>query len=184
MFYDYENLCLDGEVWKDVVDWEEIYEVSNFGRVRAKEREMFYDRLTGLGIQKKMVYCKIRKPKLNKHTGYLMVGLNGKGKSKNVTVHSMVSKAFIENYEALGVGKGRCTNHKDGNKLNNNLENLEVINLADNVRHMFDNGLTTSNHRLEFEEKIYNSKAKFREQTGISEKKMKKMIEQGLIKVL
>ena len=180
MFYNYNELFLENEVWKDCVDWEEFYEISNFGRVKSKERKLFYEG----GTVARKITEKIRKPKLNKHTGYLMVGLNGKGKSQNVTVHSLVSKAFIENYESFGIGRGKCTNHKDGNKLNNNLENLEVINLAYTVRHMFNNGLTTSNHRLEFEEKIYNSKAKFREQTGISEKKMKKMIEQGFIKVL
>ena len=183
MFYDYENLCLENEIWKDVVGWEEFYQVSNFGRVRCKEREMFYDKNLGRGIEKKTVYSRIRKPKLNKHTGYLMVGLNGKGKSQNVTIHSMVTKTFIENYKSEGVGKGRCTNHKDGNKLNNNLENLEVIDIADNVRHMFKSGLTTSNHKLIYEGKEYYSKAEFRRSTKISERKMKKLIEEGVIKV-
>lgn len=184
MFYDYENLCLEGEVWKDVIGWEEFYQVSNLGRIKVKPRINYYDLNIGRGITHKKISEKIRKPKLNKHTGYLMVGLNGKGKSQNVTIHSMVSKAFIENYKSEGIGKGKCTNHKDGNKLNNVLENLEVISVADNVRHMFNNGLSTTNHKLEFEGKFYNSKSKFKEKTKISEKKMRKLIEQGLIKIL
>ena len=150
MYYDYDKLTLKGEVWKDVVGWEKFYQVSNLGRVKTKKRIMHYDRNRGCGIEKKTVYEKIRKPKLNKHTGYLMVGLNGKGKPKNVTIHSMVSKSFIENYPSQGKGKGKCTNHKDGNKLNNNLENLEVVTVAENVRHMFKNKLSTSNHVVKY----------------------------------
>ena len=184
MFYNYNELNLEGEIWKDVVGWEEFYQVSNLGRIKAKERVMYYDRNLGRGIEKKKVKEKIRKPKLNKHTGYLMVGLNCKGKAVNVTVHSMVAKAFIENYKAEGKGKGKCTNHKDGNKLNNCVENLEVIPIADNVRHMFNNGLTTSNHRVKYENVIYISKTDMRIKLKISEREQRKMIESGEIIVL
>jgi hypothetical protein len=180
MYYNTTDLCLGDEIWKDVVGWEEFYQVSNFGRVKAKERVMFYDRNRGCGIEKKTVYERIRKPKFNKHTGYLMVGLNGKGKSVNVTVHSMVAKAFIFNYIGEGKGKGLCTNHKDGNKLNNNLENLEVIKIADNVRHMFNNGLTTSNHKIKYNGVEYFSKAEMRRRLNISWEKQIKLIAEGL----
>lgn len=143
-----DNLCLEGEIWKDVIGWEDLYEVSSLGRIRTKYRIIYYDKGMGRGIEPKTVQPRIRKQKLNKHTGYLMVGLNGKGKSKNITVHSMVAHAFIQYYEPQGIGKGYCTNHKDGNKLNNKVDNLEVILLEDNVRHMFRTGLSTSNHRV------------------------------------
>jgi len=184
MFYDYENLCLENEIWKDVVDWEDFYQVSNFGRIRCKEREMFYDRMTGLGIQKKMVYSRIRKPKLNKHTGYLMVGLNGKGKSQNVTIHSMVAKSFIGNYYSVKEGKKLCVNHKDGNKLNNNLENLEITTMKENVNHAFKTGLHTNNHKIMYKGEEYYSKTEMRRVLKISEKQQNRMIENGLIKVL
>ena len=180
MFYNYNELFLENEVWKDCVDWEEFYEISNFGRVKSKERKLFYEG----GTVARKITEKIRKPKLNKHTGYLMVGLNGKGKSQNVTVHSLVSKAFIENYESFGIGRGKCTNHKDGNKLNNNLENLEVITVKENIKHMFENGLNCSVHSVEYEGIFYYSKAEMRRKLKISERKQNKMIEQGLIKVL
>lgn len=180
MYYDYENLCLENEIWKDVIDWEEFYQVSNFGRIKCKQREMFYDKNLGRGIEKKTVYEKIRKPKLNKHTGYLMVGLNGKGKSKNVTIHSMVAKSFIYNYIGEGIGKGLCTNHIDGNKLNNFVENLEVISMADNIRHAFSIGLSTSNHKIEYNGVLYNSKTSMRKELKISEFSQNKLIEDGL----
>ena len=146
MFYNYCDLCLENEVWKDVVGWEEFYQVSNLGRVKAKARINYYDLNLGKGVQPKKISEKIRKPKLNKHTGYLMVGLNGKGKSKNITIHSMVSRAFIKNYD-----KGYTTNHKDGNKINNNLDNLEVITFKENSIHAFKIGLRNDNQTV-----IYN----------------------------
>lgn len=177
-------LCLDGEEWKDVIGWEDLYEVSNLGRIRTKYRIMYYDRNLGRGLEKKTVYPRIRKQKLNKHTGYLMVGLNGKGKSVNVTVHSMVAHAFIQYYKPEGIGKGYCTNHKDGNKLNNKVENLEVIPLADNVRHMFNTGLSTTNHRIKYKDEIYISKTHFKKILGISDFKLSKMIENKEVEVL
>ena len=184
MYYNTEDLCLDGEVWKDVVDWEEFYQISNMGRVKAKKRVMFYDRGRGCGIEKKTVYERIRKPKLNKHTGYLMVGLNGKGKPENVTIHSMVARAFVLDYKGEGIGKGMCTNHKDGDKLNNTPENLEVIKIADNVRHMFRNNLSTTNHKIKYDGIEYYSKAEMRKQLNISERKQNKLIKDGLAVVI
>lgn len=172
------------EIWRDVIGWEEFYQVSNLGRIKAKERVMYYDRNLGRGIEKKTVYEKIRKPKLNKHIGYLMVGLNGKGKSVNVTVHSMVARAFIENYKSEGRGKGKSVNHKDGNKLNNCSENLEVISVKDNIRHAFKNNLVPSAHRVKYENVIYFSKAEMRRRLKISEKKQNRMIKEGLIEVV
>ena len=184
MFYNYYDLCLENEEWKDVVDWEEFYQVSNFGRIKAKERINYYDSNLGRGVQPKKISEKIRKPKLNKHTGYLMVGLNGRGKSQNVTIHSMVTKAFIGNYTSYGQGKGNCSNHKDGNKLNNFAENLEIITAKENIKHMFENGLTCITHSVEYEGIFYYSKTEMRRKLKISERKQNKMIEQGLIKVL
>ena len=178
-FYNYEDLCLEGEIWKDVIDWEEFYQVSNFGRVKAKERIMYYDRNLGRGIEKKTVYEKIRKPKFNKHTGYLMVGLNGKGKSINVTIHSMVAKAFIENYKGEGKGKGKCTNHKDGNKLNNKVDNLEVVTQKENLRHAFNKELIKTSHKVMYNGTIYNSKTIMRKELKMSEKLQNKLIEIG-----
>lgn len=182
-FYNYKDLNLIGEDWRDVVGYEEIYEVSNFGRIRTKFRVMYYDRNLGRGVEKKTVYPKIRKPKLNKHTGYLMVGMNGKGRSANVTIHSMVARAFIENYKPEGIGRGKCVNHKDGNKLNNNLENLEVVTVKSNIQHAFKIGLGCS-HKVKYRGVFYYSKAELRRVNEMTEKKMKRLIENGEIEIV
>lgn len=108
-----------------------------------------------------------------------MVGLNGKGKSKNVTVHSMVAHAFIKYYPPEGRGKGYCTNHIDGNKLNNHVSNLEVIPIEDNVRHMFKTGLSTTNHKVMYKGVVYYSKAELMRSEKISERALNKLIMKG-----
>jgi len=165
------------EEWRDVIGWEEFYEISSIGRVKCKQRVMYYDRNLGRGIEKKTVYEKIRKQKLNKHTGYMVVGLNGKGLSTNVTIHSMVARAFIKNYISKGRGKGSCTNHKDGNKLNNSVENLEVISFGDNIRHAFTTGLSSS-HPVTYKGVYYYSKTEMRRVVGVGESRQKKMLEE------
>ena len=66
-------LCLPNEEWRDVVGYESLYEVSNMGRIRTKYRVMYYDKGLGRGVESKTVNVRIRKQKLNKHTGYLIV---------------------------------------------------------------------------------------------------------------
>lgn len=175
-------LCLPNEEWRDVVGYEHLYEVSNKGRIRTKYRVMYYDRGLGRGIEPKTVNVRIRKQKLNKHTGYLMVALNVNGSAINKTVHSMVAHAFHEYYEPKGIGKGKCTNHIDGNKLNNCAENLEVIDLADNVRHMFDTRLCKTACRVKYNGITYRSKAVIKKELGISDSILKKLISKGEIK--
>ena len=158
--------------------------VSNFGRVKAKYRVMYYDRNLGRGLEKKTVYEKIRKPKINKHTGYLMVGLNGKGVSTNVTIHSMVARAFIENYTSQGRGQGKSVNHKDGDKLNNVVENLEVVSVKENNKHAFENNLMSSCHAVKYKGVVYYSKAEMRRRCNISKHKQQILIKNGEIELI
>lgn len=104
---------LDGEIWKDVDGYGGFYEVSNLGRVRSKER-----------ITEIQPYCHItRKPKILKaqfNGSYYRVVISTDGKSRQVLIHRLVAEAFIPNPEGLPQ-----VNHKDENKKNNNVENLE-----------------------------------------------------------
>lgn len=94
------------EFWKDVKGYEGLYQVSNEGRVKS----LNYKR-TG----KEKILC----PK--KHNkGYLQIQLMNGDKNKTYTIHRLVAEAFIENPDNLP-----CVNHKDENKKNNNVENLE-----------------------------------------------------------
>lgn len=75
------------------------------------------------------------KPYKNIH-GYLSVKLWIKGKTKNVQVHRVVAKAFIENKNNYP-----CVNHIDGDKTNNSITNLEWCSYSQNSRHAYKIGL-------------------------------------------
>lgn len=95
------------EIWKDIKGYEGLYQVSNMGNVKSLNY-----RHTGEE--------KIRKPKVDRY-GYLRVNLYKNGKCKMLTVHRLVLMTFapINNMDKLEV------NHKDENKQNNCLSNLE-----------------------------------------------------------
>lgn len=163
------------EIWKDVVGWEGYYLVSNLGNVKSKKRVMFYKFGKNKEKKEKTVKENIRKQKLNKCTGYYMINLNKDGKMKCETVHSMVAKAFIGLYK-----KGYSVNHKDGNKLNNNLENLEIITHQENCFHAFKTNLKSNNHKIKYNNVEYFSKTEMRKQLKMSELKQRKLIAEGL----
>lgn len=95
------------EVWKDIFGYEGLYKVSNLGNVKS------------LGNDKKRKE-KILKSYRNKCDGYLFVVLCKEGKRKNIYIHRLVVQAFLTNPDKLPQ-----VNHKDENKLNNNVSNLE-----------------------------------------------------------
>lgn len=137
------------EIWKKVVGFEELYEVSSMGRVRS------LDRLTPhINDTTRVIHSKVLKQQRNPR-GYLMVDLrplNG-GKRKNSTVHRLVAIAFIPNPE-----EKKCVNHIDGNKANNVLSNLEWATTMENNTHALTTGLTPSKKgSLHFNAKLNES---------------------------
>lgn len=101
------------EIWKPIPGYEGYYEVSNTGKIKSLTRTITDSngrQFTRQGQEKAL--------KLNE--GYYTVGLNKDGIKKLFTVHRLVALAFIPNPDNLP-----CVNHKDENKLNNNVDNLE-----------------------------------------------------------
>ena len=92
---------MDKIIWKDIPGYEGIYQVSNTGLVKSLPRQRAQER--------------ILKFEEEKH-GYLRVTLS----RKHFLVHKLVALCFIENPTNLP-----CINHKDENKKNNNVSNLE-----------------------------------------------------------
>lgn len=105
--------------WFDVVNYEGIYKVSNDGRIKSLKRNQ--EKILKAGINSR---------------GYLFVMLLKDGQAKAKTVHRLVAEAFIPKAD----GKN-FINHKDGNKLNNNVLNLEWVTQSENVKHAFETGL-------------------------------------------
>lgn len=112
------------EIWKEGLYWEGLYEVSNMGRVRNIQRWV-----KSKGPGKKFLPVVIRKPQLNRY-GYPVVCLNGKPKAVLKSIHRMVVEAFIG-----PIPDGMQVNHKDGNKENNHLDNLEICTGSQNQLH-------------------------------------------------
>lgn len=101
------------EIWKPIKGFEGYYEVSTNGRVRSVDRIIHYS-------NGKVVYYQGKIISQSNRVGYLRVDLNKDGKHKSYNVHRLVAEAFLENPNNL-----QCVNHKDENKQNNNINNLE-----------------------------------------------------------
>ena len=103
------------EIWKSVKGYEDYYSVSNLGRVKSNDRQR-------LGIGGSIRNCKGKILKANPNqSGHLIVNLyDNEGRSKKALVHRLVAIAFIENPDNLP-----CINHKDEDKTNNCVDNLE-----------------------------------------------------------
>ena len=136
------------EEWRPVVGYEGLYEVSNTGRVRSVDR--FYYRLHK---------GKVLSPTKDRY-GYLTVTLNCNGKSKTIKIHRLVAQAFLPNPDNLPQ-----VNHKDEDKTNNNVTNLEWCDAKYNVNFgtrqeryrntMLEKGHWSGLSREEYEKKRY-----------------------------
>lgn len=114
------------EIWKDIVGYEGLYEVSSFGNVRSVDRTVFCNGKGGYTRKLKGQMIKIQKG----NNGYLSVVLSKDGKIKRYLVHRLVAEAFIPNPE----GK-ETVNHKDEDRYNNCVDNLEWMTKQDNCNY-------------------------------------------------
>ncbi len=102
------------EVWEDIEGYDGAYRVSNTGKVKSF----------------KMKYSprgNFLKPAIHSY-GYRKVTLRKDGKSKQVFLHRLVAETFIEKIQ-----RGMVINHKDENKANNRVDNLEIITSRENT---------------------------------------------------
>lgn len=121
---------LPGEIWKTIEDFPD-YEVSNLGRIKSSTRYVNHN-YGGIAIRE----ARLKKIYINS-VGYNAVGLMRDKKVNNVATHRLIAKAFIPNSE-----NKPQVNHKDGNKLNNSLDNLEWVTSYENIWHGINTGLT------------------------------------------
>lgn len=116
------------EIWKDILGYEGLYQISNIGRVKSVEREVKHVK----GVNK--VIEKI-KAQSTKDEGYKVVSLYKDNKGTSKYIHRLVAEAFIEN-----PFNKQTVNHIDFNKTNNIVTNLEWASYKENNRHSFDSG--------------------------------------------
>ncbi|WP_284108924.1 NUMOD4 domain-containing protein [Acinetobacter pittii] len=116
------------EIWKPIVGYEGIYEVSNLGCIKSLSRA------TTNKLQP-FVPERILKTRIGK-TGYEIVGLSKDGGQKTCKVHRLVASAFCDN----PLNKPHI-NHKNGLKTDNNSSNLEWVTASENALHALSLGL-------------------------------------------
>lgn len=138
-------------IWKPIKNYSEYYEISTDGRVRSFDR-IIYD--------KNGIRLRLNKSKeISSRNGlYKMVGLNKNRIQTQISIHRLVALAFLPNPE-----NKPQVNHIDGDKLNNNMYNLEWVTAKENVQHAFDKGLkkpTWLNKKLSKETKLKMSISK------------------------
>lgn len=135
------------EEWRDIEGYDGFYQISDKGRVKSIKRQRV---LSG----RKYIVNKEKILKPYKHNGgYLKINLCKDGKVKSFFIHRLILQAFKPTKEKLNV------NHIDGNKENNNLENLEWVTQKENVRHAYESGLNKTRRKVICLEtgKIYKS---------------------------
>lgn len=110
--------------WKDIVGYENEYQINQFGEIRT------------LKDSSKLKKYDVLKPQISKRNGYVYQMLYKNGKEKLLRVHRLVAMVFLPNPNNLPQ-----VNHKDGNKQNNSVDNLEWCEQSDNMKHAYKNGL-------------------------------------------
>lgn len=115
---------LPNEEWRDIPGYEGLYQVSNMGRVKSLDRT-----ITRSDNKVFFIPGKIRKPQLW-GAGYQMIRLVNNNIAKMFTIHRLVALAFIPNPNNLPY-----VNHKDENRCNNKLSNLEWCTHSYNINY-------------------------------------------------
>jgi hypothetical protein len=117
------------EIWKDIPNYEGFYQVSNLGNIKS----LHYNQQN---IEKILKQTK-------NSSGYYKVELYKNKKSKIFYVHRIVAMAFIPNPKNKSE-----VNHIDGNKLNNNVSNLEWNTISENQKHAIKHKLRSPSPML------------------------------------
>ena len=152
------------EEWRSIECYEGLYEVSNTGRVRSVDRYVKYSN-GQIHLHKGKVLSPVKS-----NLGYLLVSLCCNGKYKSISVHRLVAQAFIENPDNLPE-----INHKDEDKTNNSVDNLEFCDRSYNnnygsrkdkvrdtkIKNGYWTGLRSSLSKKEYNKKYYQDNREY-----------------------
>lgn len=111
------------EQWKDILNYEGIYQVSDLGRIKSLKRKVFNQGLNPFYSKPKILKTCVLK------NGYASVALRKNNKQKSFTVHTLVAFSFL-NHKPCGFKF--VVNHKNFDKTYNNKLNLEIVTNREN----------------------------------------------------
>jgi len=137
------------EIFKDIkepFDLEGLYQISNKGNIRKLRKDGTY----------------VTKKQFLGHCGYMWCRMMVKGKVFKNKTHRLVALQFIPN-----TYNRKTVNHKDGNKLNNSVNNLEWLTIAQNLRHAKQNNLIAIGIRIGCAKLNDNSVREIRKLRGV-----------------
>lgn len=119
----YKNLSLESlpnEIWKDIPDYEGLYQVSNLGRVKSLHR---------LDARGRVIAERILKPTYNNQKEYLYTSIYRKGIRKTYQIHQLVAITFLNHKPSF---MKKIINHINFKRQDNRLSNLEIVTPREN----------------------------------------------------
>ncbi len=144
---------MEKEIWKDIPNYNG-YQASSLGRIRTHNK-ITYTKKHGFRCWKDRI-LKFKPSTNSKHTdnigGGYRISLWKDGKCKDFLVARLIATTFLENL----INTKMTVNHKNGNRLDNRVENLEWMTLADNIKYGFENGQYKQHKTI-----LYNDNKKY-----------------------
>lgn len=104
------------EIWKDIPDYENLYQISNTGKVKSKKTN-------------KILSTYLSSYKKDNHTKYYKVDLYKNNKRKKYYIHRLMAMTFLE----LNENSKFQVDHKNDNSFDNNVDNLQLLTRKENL---------------------------------------------------
>lgn len=119
----------NSEVWRDIPFFEGYYQCSNTGKVKSLRREVIHPKGNYFTTERVLKATKTK-------NGYMIVTLSVRGWNRSTYIHKIIATVFLGNPSGA-----REINHKNGDKTDNNVHNLEWCSHSANMIHAFENGM-------------------------------------------